>query len=166
MNANSSCPPRLVPDLPLLRCVSSAGRCQAVVAVTLRAPGAAMLVLISRCAARARLRLARALRHPSRRLLACLVAMAVAGTLAAVAAVRRRHAQRRARASFASLFGDAAGDDAQAAACLAGRVACACEYICSEQGCLLSPGRFGAVGVPGTCVRASSTRLATPPPRI
>ena len=115
-----------------------------------------MLVLISRSVARARLRLARALRHPSRRLLACLAALAVAAALAAVAAVRRRHAQRRARASFASLFGDAAGDDAQAAACLAGRVACACEYICSEQGCLLSPGRFGAVGVPGTCVRASS----------
>ena len=124
-----------------------------------------MLAAISRCTARARLRLARALRRPSRRLLACLAALALTGALAAVAAVRRRHAQRRARASFAALFGDAAGDEAQAAACLAGRVACACEYICSEQGCLLSPGRFGVVGTPGACVRASS-RLAAPPPRI
>ena len=124
-----------------------------------------MLAVVARSIGRARLRLARALRHPSRRLLACVAALALAAALTAVAASRRRKAQRRARASFAALFGDAAGDEAQAAACLAGRVACACEYICSEQGCLLSPGRFGAVGTPGTCVRPPAAR-AVQPPRI
>ena len=46
-------------------------------------------------------------------------------------------------------------DEAQAARCLAGSAACACEYLCSEQGCLLSPGRFGAIGDPDSCVRSS-----------
>ena len=67
--------------------------------------------------------------------------------------LRRRVAQRRKLRSFAALFGDTAGDEAQAARCLTGAM-CVCEYICSDQGCLLSPGRFGAsIGSHGRCVR-------------
>lgn len=113
-----------------------------------------MLRSVARFATRARMRVARALRHPSRLLCAFLAALALAAALVAASAARRRVTQRRKRRSFAALFGDTAGDEAHAARCLAG-ADCVCEYICSDQGCLLSPGRFGAsIGAHGRCVRS------------